>query len=119
VGDRADRVVWLCDPLHANTVRTRHGQKTRVVSTVLREIEQFCAVLRERGVRPRGLHLEVTPDAVTECVDTDADLAVDGLLPRYESACDPRLNAEQSERVVRAAARLFACHGGGEMPSGR
>ncbi|MFD4669603.1 3-deoxy-7-phosphoheptulonate synthase [Lentzea sp. NPDC058450] len=106
LGHRARDVVWLCDPMHGNTVRSASGRKTRVVSDVAAEVEAFCAVLRAHGVYPGGLHLELTPDDVTECVDTHDRLAVDDF-PRFESACDPRLDGEQAERVVRLAAELL------------
>lgn len=106
LGARAREVVWLCDPMHGNTVRSMSGRKTRVVSDVAAEVEAFCAVLRAHGVHPGGLHLELTPDDVTECVDTYDHLAADDF-PRFSSACDPRLDGPQSERVVRLAAQLL------------
>lgn len=106
LGSSADRVVWLCDPLHGNTRRARSGKKTRVMTDVLAEVVECFDVLSGNGLWFGGLHLEMTPDAVTECVSTVADL--DGSLPRYESACDPRLNAEQAEAVAALAAELVA-----------
>jgi 3-deoxy-7-phosphoheptulonate synthase len=60
-------------------------------------------VLAAAGVHAAGLHLETTPDALTECVDDDEELA--GGMPvfrRYESACDPRLNPGQARAVIQA-----------------
>ncbi|GAB3439774.1 3-deoxy-7-phosphoheptulonate synthase [Actinophytocola sediminis] len=111
LGPRARRVVWLTDPMHANTRRTATGKKTRVLDDILTEVRAFFAVLGERGLHPGGLHLELTPDQVTECVDHAADLGDPCPLPRFESLCDPRLNHEQSVAVVATAARLAARYG--------
>ncbi|GGM13657.1 phospho-2-dehydro-3-deoxyheptonate aldolase [Streptomyces fumigatiscleroticus] len=105
--DFTGRVVWLCDPMHGNTVRHASGRKTRVMTDMLREVTDFFAVLRAHGVPPGGLHVEMTPDDVTECVDTPDGLATDAL-PRYRSACDPRLNPAQARALVAATAALLA-----------
>ncbi|MHC0431233.1 3-deoxy-7-phosphoheptulonate synthase [Streptomyces sp. O3] len=103
------RPVWVCDPMHGNTVRAASGHKTRHVDAVLDEIDGFFAVHRELGSHPGGVHLELTGSAVTECVGgrvapvADADLAL-----RYETACDPRLNRDQSLEVARHLARSAA-----------
>ncbi len=108
LGDRAARVVWLSDPMHGNTRHTVAGQKTRVLGEMTTEVQVFFTVLAERGLHPGGLHLELTPDPVTECVDDPAALADATPLSRYESTCDPRLNHTQADTVVRLAADLFA-----------
>jgi 3-deoxy-7-phosphoheptulonate synthase len=93
-------VSWLVDPMHGNTVRAPGGLKTRYLQTVLREVRGFqCAVRAEGGVAG-GLHLETTPDEVTECV-ADADQA-DRVGDKYTTLCDPRLNPAQAAAVVRA-----------------
>jgi 3-deoxy-7-phosphoheptulonate synthase len=102
-GPYADRIVWLCDPMHGNTCLTASGEKTRVLTEIVREVAGFFGALRAAGVRPGGLHLELTPDAVTECVDSTADLLRTEPLERYESACDPRLNPEQTEHLLTEA----------------
>lgn len=101
LGETAERALWLCDPMHGNTRLNAHGQKTRLVSDIIAEVHMFRSVLRERGLRMAGLHLETTPEPVVECVHRAADLR--RRLDRYTSACDPRLNARQAEAVVRAA----------------
>jgi 3-deoxy-7-phosphoheptulonate synthase len=106
LGRRARQVVWLTDPMHGNTRLTAAGQKTRLLADVLSEVRTFFAVLGARSLHPGGLHLELTPDRVTECVEHLADLGDRRPLPRYESLCDPRLNHEQSTALVRVAARL-------------
>jgi L-2,4-diaminobutyrate decarboxylase len=106
VGSDAHPLLWVCDPMHGNTSPNAAGQKCRVVEHVLAEIATFVDTLSRRGIHPGGLHLEVTPDAVAECVETEA--ALRSPLPNhpFTSPCDPRLNAAQSRRVVRAAAEL-------------
>ncbi|MFE2756906.1 3-deoxy-7-phosphoheptulonate synthase [Actinosynnema sp. NPDC059335] len=93
-------VVWLCDPMHGNTTRTDEGLKTRYLTTVVAEIELFQRVLRAEGGVAGGLHLETTPDDVTECVvDESEDRHVGD---KYTSYCDPRLNPEQAITAVAA-----------------
>lgn len=87
-------VVWLCDPMHGNTVRAAGGRKTRLLTSVVQEIGEFQSALREIGLFPGGLHLETTPDEVLECV---ADVsALTDRAGRSTTLCDPRLNAEQA-----------------------
>ncbi|NUT91636.1 MAG: phospho-2-dehydro-3-deoxyheptonate aldolase [Saccharothrix sp.] len=97
-------VVWLSDPMHGNTITAPGGQKTRLLHTVLREIRRFREVLASEGVHAGGLHLEVTPEPVVECVTGDGDLGLVGLpgTARYLSTCDPRLNPDQALAAVEA-----------------
>ena len=91
-------VIWLCDPMHGNTRTTPSGLKTRFLTAVLHETEHFqCAVRRSNGVAG-GLHLEITPDTVTECVAGEAQL--DEVDTKYTTLCDPRLNPFQSAAVA-------------------
>lgn len=91
-------VVWLSDPLHGNTVTAPGGYKTRLVETVSLEVSRFVQAVRAGGGVAGGLHLETTPDDVTECAFTEADL--DSVGDRYTSLCDPRLNPSQALAVV-------------------
>ncbi len=93
-------VIWLTDPMHGNTVTTPVGLKTRYVDTMVREVRQFQGILRACGVDPGGLHLETTPDAVTECVANES--AVDEVTGKYTTFCDPRLNPGQALSLVSA-----------------
>ncbi len=97
--------LWLCDPMHGNN-RTIDGLKTRLVAEIVSEVRQFAIIAQSLRIHPGGLHLEVTPAAVLECVD---DLAQAHTPRRYESRCDPRLNAEQAMRVVQAFAEATEC----------
>ncbi|MFE6835921.1 3-deoxy-7-phosphoheptulonate synthase [Streptomyces sp. NPDC057705] len=93
-------VIWLVDPMHGNTVTTAEGRKTRVVETIVREVEAFQSAVRAAGGIPGGIHLETTPDAVTECAD--APNGIDRIGEKYTTLCDPRLNPRQAVAVVSA-----------------
>jgi len=94
-------VVWLCDPMHGNTVRASTGVKTRRLPDIIHEAQSFRTVLERRGLHPGGLHLEVAAAQVTECVGgtvTDDD----SLTTRYATLCDPRLNPDQALELIDA-----------------
>ena len=93
-------VIWLCDPMHANTIRTPDGRKTRVVETLQREVRDFVTAVGSAGGVAGGLHLETTPDDVTECVSDESAFGQVG--DRYTTLCDPRLTLEQAVAVVSA-----------------
>ncbi|MDQ1654358.1 MAG: 3-deoxy-7-phosphoheptulonate synthase [Cryptosporangiaceae bacterium] len=101
VARHGSRALWISDPMHGNTIRTRAGHKTRATDAIAAEITEFTRVLRTHGQWPGGIHLELTPDDVTECVTGPATGAWDARLPSYRSACDPRLNPEQAAAIVR------------------
>jgi 3-deoxy-7-phosphoheptulonate synthase len=89
-------VVWICDPMHGNTRESASGYKTRLFDDVVSEVEGYFAVHRKAGTFPGGIHIELTGDDVTECVGGTAGVEDADLSQRYETACDPRLNREQS-----------------------
>jgi 3-deoxy-7-phosphoheptulonate synthase len=89
-------VVWACDPMHGNTFVNPNGRKTRHFDDVVREVEGFFAAHRTVGTWPGGIHIELTGEDVTECLGGGDDLADHDLEHRYETMCDPRLNARQS-----------------------
>jgi 3-deoxy-7-phosphoheptulonate synthase len=89
-------VVWVCDPMHGNTFVHESGFKTRHFDEVMYEVEQFFDACRAEDVLPGGVHIELTGDDVTECLGGGDDLAGADLERRYETRCDPRLNARQS-----------------------
>ncbi|CAM5360663.1 phospho-2-dehydro-3-deoxyheptonate aldolase [Streptomyces spiroverticillatus] len=93
-------VIWLTDPMHGNTVTAPDGNKTRMLGTVVREVRQFQQALSAAGGVAGGLHLETTPDDVTECATDETALARVG--EKYTSRCDPRLNPGQAIDVVSA-----------------
>lgn len=90
------RVLWSCDPMHGNTLKTSTGFKTRPFEKILAELRGFFAVHRAEGTHPGGLHFELTGQDVTECVGGAQAISETDLADRYHTACDPRLNASQS-----------------------
>ena len=89
-------VAWLTDPMHGNTISTTHGRKTRRFDAILGEVRSFFEAHAAEGTWPGGIHVEMTGQDVTECVGGAHRLTEADLGRRYESFCDPRLNAEQS-----------------------
>jgi 3-deoxy-7-phosphoheptulonate synthase len=89
-------VVWACDPMHGNTYAHESGYKTRHFDAVMREVEQFFLACRAADVWPGAVHVELTGDDVTECLGGGDDVTGEQLEHRYETRCDPRLNARQS-----------------------
>ncbi|MEO1677045.1 MAG: 3-deoxy-7-phosphoheptulonate synthase class II [Pseudomonadota bacterium] len=89
-------VVWVCDPMHGNTIKSPSGYKTRPFERVLSEVREFFAVHREAGTIPGGVHFEMTGKDVTECTGGLAAVSDEDLSDRYHTACDPRLNATQA-----------------------
>jgi 3-deoxy-7-phosphoheptulonate synthase len=88
--------VWLCDPMHGNTVSTAAKIKTRRFDDIVSELTSFFAVHDAEQTIAGGAHVEMTGQDVTECVGGARGLSEDDLGARYETFCDPRLNAEQS-----------------------
>jgi 3-deoxy-7-phosphoheptulonate synthase len=101
-----DRV--LCDPMHGNTVTSPAGVKTRVVTQIEEEVRAFFGACNDTGVTPGGIHLEVSGDYVSECVVTRVDDTY--LATNYRSACDPRLNPEQTLYLAQVVGDLLARH---------
>ena len=89
-------VVWACDPMHGNTFVHDSGFKTRHFDAVMSEVESFFGCCRSEGVWPGGVHVELTGDDVTECLGGAEEIRGEDLAGRYETVCDPRLNARQS-----------------------
>jgi 3-deoxy-7-phosphoheptulonate synthase len=100
-------VVWACDPMHANVFRTESGVKTRHFDAVLGEIEGFFAACWQEASVPGGVHLEFTGEDVTECLGGSEEVLEEQLSARYESLCDPRLNARQSLDLAFRLAELM------------
>ncbi|MEK7246260.1 MAG: 3-deoxy-7-phosphoheptulonate synthase class II, partial [Pseudomonadota bacterium] len=90
------RVVWVCDPMHGNTVQSSSGYKTRHVDRILAEVGGFFAVHRAEGTHAGGVHFEMTGQDVTECVGGAQAITEANLKDRYHTHCDPRLNAKQA-----------------------
>jgi 3-deoxy-7-phosphoheptulonate synthase len=90
------RVVWICDPMHGNTHTSDSGFKTRGFDAILSEVKDFFAVHHALGTHAGGVHFELTGQDVTECIGGLVNVLDEDLGNRYETACDPRLNAHQS-----------------------
>ncbi|WP_415402987.1 class II 3-deoxy-7-phosphoheptulonate synthase [Tateyamaria sp. SN3-11] len=89
-------VVWVCDAMHGNTIKSSTGYKTRPFDSVLREVREFFGVHAAEGTTPGGVHFEMTGQDVTECTGGVRAVTEEDLSDRYHTACDPRLNASQS-----------------------
>jgi 3-deoxy-7-phosphoheptulonate synthase len=89
-------VVWSCDPMHGNTIKTSTGYKTRPFDRVLKEVRSFFEIHRAEGTHAGGIHLELTGKDVTECIGGPQDISETDLANRYDTHCDPRLNASQA-----------------------
>jgi 3-deoxy-7-phosphoheptulonate synthase len=89
-------VVWSCDPMHGNVIKTNTGYKTRPFERILNEVRGFFAVHRAEGTHAGGIHVEMTGQDVTECTGGAVAITNEGLADRYHTHCDPRLNAAQS-----------------------
>jgi 3-deoxy-7-phosphoheptulonate synthase len=112
-------VVWVCDPMHGNTVEAADGRKTRNFDDVLDEVTGFFEVHRALGTYPGGIHIEFTGDDVTECIGGGHRIAESDLSHRYETACDPRLNRSQSLDLAFRVADLYRGHLGPDMDHAR
>ena len=96
VREEGAKVVWTCDPMHGNTIKSSTGFKTRPFESVLREVQEFFAIHNAEGTVPGGVHFEMTGQDVTECTGGVRAVTDEDLSSRYHTACDPRLNASQS-----------------------
>ena len=107
VRDAEHPVVWACDPMHGNTFTSSTGLKTRHFDDICAEINAFFAVHRNAGTHPGGIHVELTGENVTECLGGSSELDHPDLEERYETVCDPRLNASQSLDLAFQVAELL------------
>lgn len=89
-------ILWSIDPMHGNTVKASNGYKTREFDNVLREVKSFFDIHNACGTIPGGVHLEMTGQDVTECTGGAFKVTQEALASRYETQCDPRLNADQA-----------------------
>ena len=96
VQEEGANVVWTCDAMHGNTIKSSTGYKTRPFDSVLREVKEFFGVHNAEGTVPGGVHFEMTGKDVTECTGGVRAVTDENLQDRYHTACDPRLNASQS-----------------------
>lgn len=107
VRDSGAKVVWQCDPMHGNTHESSNGYKTRHFDRIVDEVLGYFEVHKMLGTHPGGIHIELTGEDVTECLG-GAQAIVDSDLPgRYETACDPRLNTQQSLELAFLVAEML------------
>ena len=107
VRDSSHPVVWACDPMHGNTFTHSSGVKTRRFDDVMSELRGFFTACNNAGVWPGGVHVELTGENVTECLGGTDEVLGDHLEQRYETMCDPRLNARQSLDLAFQTAELL------------
>lgn len=126
VRDEGRAVVWVCDPMHGNTITSPSGYKTRPFDRILSEVRDFFDAHWAAGTHPGGVHFEMTGQDVTECTGGAQAITDDALSLRYKTAVDPRLNANQSlelafliaemsksERMAIKRLRIAGGHSGG------
>lgn len=100
-------LLWMIDPMHGNS-RIEDQRKVRRLADIKAETRAFFEIAKAEGAHPAGLHLEMSPDDVTECIgDAGPDDAA-GMAINFQSLCDPRLNAAQAEQLVRMVASIIS-----------
>ena len=100
-------VLWTCDAMHGNTIKSSSGYKTRPFESVLREVQEFFAIHKAEGTVPGGVHFEMTGKDVTECTGGVRAVTDEDLSSRYHTACDPRLNASQALELAFLVSELL------------
>ena len=100
-------IVWSCDPMHGNVIKSDSGYKTRPFDRILSEVRGFFAVHRAEGTHAGGIHIEMTGQDVTECVGGAVAVTDASLGDRYHTHCDPRLNAAQSLELAFLLAEML------------
>ncbi|MFZ9683973.1 MAG: class II 3-deoxy-7-phosphoheptulonate synthase [Gemmobacter sp.] len=111
VREAGAHVVWSCDPMHGNTIKSASGYKTRPFESVLREVREFFEIHRAEGTIPGGVHFEMTGKDVTECTGGLRAVSDEDLSDRYHTACDPRLNASQALELAFLVAEELSAAG--------
>ena len=112
VQDEGLHVVWSCDPMHGNTIKSSTGYKTRRFDSVLEGVRGFFEVHQAEGSYAGGIHIEMTGQNVTECVGGAQNISEHGLADRYHTHCDPRLNASQSLELAFLVAEMLKAERG-------
>ncbi len=119
VQEMGANVLWTCDPMHGNVIKSSTGYKTRPFESILREVQEFFAIHRAEGTIPGGVHFEMTGKDVTECTGGVRAVTDEDLSSRYHTACDPRLNASQSlELAFLVAEELVSIRDADRMVAG-
>lgn len=100
VKNEGKNVIWSCDPMHGNTIKSSNGYKTRKFDDILSEIKSFFAIHKTIGTYAGGVHFEMTGQNVTECLGGNQQITELNLKDRYHTHCDPRLNSSQSVELA-------------------
>ncbi|MEM1133229.1 MAG: 3-deoxy-7-phosphoheptulonate synthase class II [Pseudomonadota bacterium] len=100
-------VIWSCDPMHGNVIKSESGYKTRPFERIMAEVRGFFAVHRAEGTNAGGIHIEMTGQNVTECTGGAVAITDAALGDRYHTHCDPRLNAAQSLELAFTLAEML------------
>jgi 3-deoxy-7-phosphoheptulonate synthase len=100
-------VIWSCDPMHGNVIKSASGYKTRPFDRILAEVRGFFAVHRAEGTFGGGIHIEMTGQNVTECTGGAMAITDEVLADRYHTHCDPRLNAGQALELAFLLAEML------------
>jgi 3-deoxy-7-phosphoheptulonate synthase len=101
------KVIWSCDPMHGNTIKSSNNYKTRKFNDILNEIKSFFEIHHYLGSYAGGVHLEMTGQNVTECLGGNQEILEIDLQDRYHTHCDPRLNSSQSIELAFLIAEGF------------
>jgi len=110
------KVVWSCDPMHGNTIKSSTGYKTRPFDRILGEVQGFFDVHAAEGTHAGGVHFEMTGQDVTECLGGAQEITEAALSDRYHTHCDPRLNGKQAlELAFLLAEELKEARRGGRL----
>ncbi len=107
LADEGRNVVWSCDPMHGNTIKSPNGYKTRKFTDILAEVRKFFLICSAEGAQGGGVHFEMTGQDVTECLGGAQAISELDLSNRYHTHCDPRLNASQSLELAFLIAELL------------
>jgi 3-deoxy-7-phosphoheptulonate synthase len=99
-------VVWICDPMHGNTIKLKNGLKTRLLKDIQNEFESFVKILTVNKVYPAGIHLELTGKDVIECLNDKKNIP-ESMASLYETSCDPRLSASQCLELAFAISNMY------------
>ena len=115
INNEGKKIIWVCDPMHANTKKSTNGYKTRPVDRILAEVQGFFDVHQGEGTHAGGVHFEMTGQDVTECTGGAQAITEANLSDRYHTHCDPRLNAKQALELAFLLAEILK-HGRGRNP---
>jgi 3-deoxy-7-phosphoheptulonate synthase len=97
---KGKNILWICDPMHGNTQRVCTNFKTRDFNHILQELKSFFRIFNELNSHPGGIHLEISPEDVTECIGGPDNILPQDLQLRYKTLCDPRLNRNQALHLI-------------------